>query len=334
VNSAAAIETKMLESATLGLEIKIAEESARQAMWNYLSLRERAERLQAQQDRYTAYLQRQAYKALQFRVYANDLTLTAQRSFRQMLKWAFLATRAYEYERNVSYGPRETLWSKQNAREVAAYMAELKGQFATTGTTIRQHNVDVISVRDQLLELAASQTDAVTGRVVDPRERFRAYVRNPGNRDVNGNLRLSFMTYRPDKPIFSRNVCNDRITGIRINLVGSNFGAGVTTAYVRLTQSGTNYLRDCTTRELTSYNVLGADQKPRVAYVQAGLNSPAGSAGPSANTDLLDRALLAGPWELMIDQRPLDEPRNAKLDLNGLDDIELIFEHDSNTIQQ
>jgi hypothetical protein len=37
--------------------------------------------------------------------------------------------------------------------------------------------------------------------------------------------------------------------------------------------------------------------------------------------------------QLVIDQRPDFEPANTKLDLGGLDDIELVIEHESYTLQ-
>ena len=142
------------------------------------------------------------------------------------------------------------------------------------------------------------------------------------------------MTFRPDKPIFSRAVCNDRIKKIWVNLVGDNLGAGVTYAFVRLTHGGTNYLRACTgSNALVAYNLTGTDNRPRVANIQAGINAPNVSQTMSENTDFAMRALQAGPWELVIEHGPTASGPNAKLLLEGLDDIELVVAHEASTIQ-
>src|SRR4029079_485765 len=136
---------------------------------------------------------------------------------------------------------------------------------------------------------------------------------------------------RPDKPVFSRNVCNDRIKSVRINLVGDNLGAGVSSAFIRLAHGGTNYLRSCSdVTALVPYDLPSRGNLPRSARVQAGINMPS-PANLNPTLALVCRALLAGPWELVIDQRASYEPTNTKLDISGLDDIELIIEHESFT---
>src|SRR4029079_12810657 len=80
---------------------------------------------------------------------------------------------------------------------------------------------------------------------------------------------------RPDKPVFSRNVCNDRIKSVRINLVGDNLGAGVSSAFIRLAHGGTNYLRSCSdVTALVPYDLPSRGNLPRSARVQAGINMP------------------------------------------------------------
>jgi hypothetical protein len=48
------------------------------------------------------------------------------------------------------------------------------------------------------------------------------------------------------------------------------------------------------------------------------------------NVELQERAVLASSWELVIDA---SDQKNSALNLLGLDDIELIFVHESYTIQ-
>jgi hypothetical protein len=332
INSAALIQSRLLETATLAIELELAKESLSQALASVTATWRQARLLEAQQARLEEAKRVDAYRHLKFRVYSDALSLQALRSYRDLLEWAYLSTRALEYELNMSYGERHTLWQMRTAKEVTnVYLAALYQVYARGNGTNPQHAEKVISVRDRLLGLSTPLVDAVTGVTYSPRDRFRRFVANPANRDVNGDLHLSFMTFRPDDAMFSGNVCNDRIREVRVNLVGDSLGAGVTKAVVQLTQGGTSYMRSCEEPfELVAYNLLGAEQKPRVARVEAGLNAP-NKAALLPNTDLQFRPLLAGPWELTIRS---DEADNAGLDLRGLDDIEIILDHEANTLQR
>ncbi len=333
INSAAVIKTKMLESATLALELEIARENAAQAANAVLGIYERAKLAVAQRARVRENNTSDTRKLLHFRVYADALSLKAQESFRLLMEWAYLATRAMEYELNLTYGNRADLWLSRSADDVNRYLVFLDNYYQQNRPGPAQTNVEVISVRDHLLDLGLALTDKVTSHVYQPADRFRHFVADPASRDADGNLRIRFMTYRPDKPMFSRAVCNDRIKSVRVNLIGDDLGP-VTYAFVRLSHGGTNYLRACTgTKDLVAYDLSGADNRPRVARIQAGVNAPNNAAAMPANTDLISRALIAGPWELVIDQRPEVEPANANLNVAGLRDIELIIEHESYTLQ-
>lgn len=332
-NSAAAIKTKLLESATLAVEQELARESLVQAGGAVLGVHQRALQLAQQRAALRAHAGTETRRMLQFRLYSDNLELRARDSFRLLLRWAYLATRAMEYELNLTYPDAGSLWLSRTSDEINGYLVRLDTFYQSNRPGPPQTNVEVISARDELLDLDVPAEDKVTGATYSPRERFRRYVNDPNHRDVNGNLHLTFATHRPDKPLFSRAVCNDRIKSIRINLIGDNLGAGMTTAFVSLSHGGTNHLRSCAGGELVGYDFAAAGNKPRIARVQAGVNAPQNAAGLPANTDLLSRALLASQWELIIDQRPGVEPVNARLDLTELDDIELILEHESYTLQ-
>ncbi|MBF5042069.1 hypothetical protein FGE12_06655 [Aggregicoccus sp. 17bor-14] len=334
INSAALIQTKMLESYTLSIELEMARESLLQAVASVTGTLRQAQLVEDQIAQVSKQGASTAYRLLTFRMYGNAATMQALRTYRRAMDWAYLATRALEYELNVSYGPRETLWQKRTAAEVNAYLLDLYDYYTHSSTVPLQGNVDVVSVRDTLLGLGQPLRDPVTGKEYSPRERFRRYVADPAHRDAQGNLSLNFETTRPDAPLFSQAVCNDRILSVRANLVGDNLGAGVTKAVIRLTHGGTSYQRNCDSPfDLVPYNLLDDAQSPRVARVEAGINA-SNPLAPTPNTDLLFRPLLAGPWTLKINQDTRVETANAGLDLAGLDDIELIFEHSSKTIQQ
>jgi hypothetical protein len=71
--------------------------------------------------------------------------------------------------------------------------------------------------------------------------------------------------------------------------------------------------------------------QPSLAIVQAGINAPS-FATLVENIELQERAVLASPWQLIIDQTAAT-PANANLNLAGLDDIEIQLTHDAYTIQ-
>jgi hypothetical protein len=349
-DSAAAIQTRMLESANLAYDQQIALEGAGQALDALVGLLRRARLLEAQYNRRELDTTLDLRRLLQYRLYADHLALSAQVSFDTFMSWAFLATRAFEYELNMSYATKGELWKARSAADVNAYMGYLKSAYVLT-PLMPQLNWDAISVRDDLLDMGETVKDKVTGHDYTPRERFCRYVNDPANRDADGNLRIVFSTHRPDKEVFSRAVCNDRIREMHVNLVGDSLGAGVARAYVRLAQDGISYLRSCGgERELVAYDLsgdqMGNGSSPtasqvtsgygakRVARIEAGINVPVGSYGTlPANTDLAWRGIIAGPWELLIDQRAEMEPENAKLDLTGIDDIEIHFLHEASTLQ-
>lgn len=336
VRSAGVIHTKLLETATLNLELQIARENLVQAVGELNGLREQVDLLSQQRARLSSASAAIARRLLTFRLFSNAEGLKAEASFRLMMRWAYLTTRALEYELNLSYAGESALWMARSAYEVNAYLLGLDTFYQQNRMRmgLPQTNVEVISVRDHLLNLEDGRVDRVTWNVYTARERFKRYVADFTNRDVDGNLHLAFMTHRPDNPIFSRAVCNDRIKSIRINLIGDDLGAGASTAFVRLKQGGANHLRACDgDRGLVSYDVNGSGNSERVARIQAGINASNDGLALLPNTDLLYRALLAGPWELVIDQRPEVEPANAGLNVLGLDDIELVIEHESNTLQ-
>ncbi len=333
-NSDAVIKTKLLESANLGIECTIAAEALGQALDHVDGVFTRAKYYDSERTRFQTLQQQQLRNLLYYRVYADQLDLAAQDALTDLRQWAYLATRAAEYELNVSYPSTGDLWKSRTADDVNAFLFALDGYFVRNRQLAPQTNLDVLSVRDDILDMSASVKDRVTGATVDARERFHRFVADPANRDINGNLHINFSTVRPDKSFFSKAVCNDRIQSIRINLVGDNLGTGVTTAYVLLSQGGVNYLRSCSdATQSVAYDLSDQNSKARTARIEAGVNAASRIAAGQANTDLILRAVLADSWEITIDQRPEMEPGNANLNVMGLDDIEVIVEHEASTVQ-
>ncbi len=332
IDSMATVQSKMLEQATDGLELLIAKENLAQAVKSCTALRQKAELYAAQEARFEALKDEDLRHMLQYRVYVDHLGLAAEAAFRALMAWAWQATRAVEYELNASYPKRADLWQTRSAADIDTYLRDLDQYYTNTRQLVPQTWVEVISLRDTLLDLKDKLSDSVTANTYDARDRFRRFVAAPENRDAQGNLTIPFSTYRPDKAIFSSAVCIDRVTSVRLNLVGDNLGTGLTYAFLKLSQGGGTYIRSCSNggAEIVEYN-LG--NEPRVARVKAGINAPNHAQAMEANTDLIWRSVLSGSWQLTIDQDPSHEPANANLDLSGLDDIELVIEHQAFTIQ-
>jgi hypothetical protein len=193
----------------------------------------------------------------------------------------------------------------------------------------------MISLRDQVYRYAKALPDNATGTSYAPAEVFRQLLADPRNRDADGNVRLAFsLPLVRDALFFNQGFCTDKITGIRVSLVGAALGA--TQPEVGLQQRGTAYLRSCTdttgdgeyvVSEYNLENTIGV----RRAIIQAGLNlsghADASSGGP-INTEFYGRPVSA-PYELIIDRHA---PANAALDLTKLDDIVLFIRHETRTV--
>lgn len=334
INSGAAIKTKLLQLDSLALEQMVALNGLAQALGRLNALYEKADQLLEAKGRAESLTRNQGLQAIHYRIYANHLGQISARDGRNALQWAFLATRALEYQLNMSID-QTPMWAARSPVELSSYLNGTLANIAGMAGS-PQTRVDVVSLRDKILGLNAPIKDVATGQVISARERFRRLVIAPENRDTNGNFHIQFSTNSSENPIFSSLLASDRIRGIRVNLVGDNLGAGLTSAQVQLVHGGTSYLR-ARTRDtsgvapLIAYDVSGKANQPSLAIVQAGINAPNLMSLPE-NIELQERAVLASPWQLIIDQTPAS-PANALLDLSGLDDIEIQITHDAYTIQ-
>jgi hypothetical protein len=333
INSAAVVKTKYLQFEGLELEISYAKNNLAQSFARLGALYSRAEQLFATKARGQALARNQGNLAIAYRLYANHQAQIATRDQRAAIQWAYLATRALEYQLNMSIdqGP---LWAARSPSELGSYLLTLTNTAASAGTA--QGRVDVISLREKILGLNSPIKDVASGAIISAKERFRQFVLSPKNRDEKGNLRIQFSTSDETNPIFSSILGSDRIRGLKVNLVGDNLGAGVTQAEVQLIHGGTSYLRARMKTNgvaaLTAFDMTGKDNQPTLALVQASINAPNSMGQTVENTELQERATLAGPWQLIIDQSA-GTPANANLNLAGIDDIELIVRHDAYTIQ-
>ncbi|MCL2450172.1 MAG: hypothetical protein FWD17_14590, partial [Polyangiaceae bacterium] len=345
ITSAATVKDLLLQQANLGLELSIATESLAQATAKANDLAVQAQQLASEYAGFSGQAQAvQLQDLIQNRAYLSHEGVVSQQSMTNLLAWTFLATRALEYQLNFSYAPSSTLWTYLDPSDLnTGYVSVLNSYYLTNRTSAPQTNQDIISVRDQLLDMSQPVTDPVTGHTYTPQEQFQRYVADPAHHDQNGNVAIQFLTYRPaaQMPVFSANVCDDMIDTIQGNLIGANLGTGLSYAFMQLSRSGTSYLRDCNDpTTLTAYNLTGSGSSdlasngsPSRARIQVGVNAPNNGTMFPANTDLTWQPLLTGPWTLTIDTRAAQEPQNQNLDVNGLDDITLVITHYANSVQ-
>jgi hypothetical protein len=237
----------------------------------------------------------------------------------------------------MSFSRRADLFTLVTPADLASYAADLDSAYqrfiATVGNS--QQREITLSLRDQIFRFADALQDNATGGIYTPEDVFHRLLAEPRNRDADGNVRLTFsLSLTPDALIFNSSFCTDKITGIRVSLVGSALGA--TQPEVGLQQRGSAYLRSCTDTDangayvVSDYNLENTIGVRR-AIVQAGLNlsgpTDMSSGGP-VDTEFYGRP-IAAPYELIIDR---NAPANANLDLTKLDDIVLFIQHETRTV--
>jgi hypothetical protein len=336
IDSAAKVKTLMLELTTLQIDYDIAILNVLQVGGRLRAHYDKASRLVAEKARVSAVAQASARQLIQYRIYADAAARRAAEASRLALEWGYLAGRALEYQLVEEFTDWSRLFTARAPGDLLLYLSGLQDRAGKARTA--QGSVDVISLRDQILGMSEPLPDLATGDMLLPRDQFRRFVADPAHRDADGNFHITFSTDEPLYPLFSSSVCSDRMRQIKVNLVGDMLGAVIASAYVKLVHGGTSYLRACAraadgSAPLVAYDVSGKGNKPGIAHVQASINAPRTSLiVPDGNVELQERAVMAGPWELVIDESAA-EPMNAGLNVLGLDDIELVFIHDAYTIQ-
>ncbi len=334
INSAAVIKSKHLQLLSLRIDQDIALLAVAQANGRVVAAIQKAQGLVAERKRQVSVGTTNAQHALSYRVFSNYTARQALVAGQDALRWAYLSARALDYQLNQSVDLSwSELWGARSPHDLELFLAKLDSKFNMSPTT--QLRTEVISLRDRILLMNAPIKNLSTGQVVNAQARFRAFVASPANRDADGNFHIRFSTIDSANPIFSSAIASDRISSIRVNLIGDSLGAGVTSAEVALIHGGTSFLRALTrgtdgTAPLIPYDVSGKGNTSLKAVAQAAINAPPGSPALQENFEMKERAVLTTGWELIIDS---SEPANRGLDLSGLDDIELTFTHDAYTIQ-
>jgi Viral BACON domain len=338
IDSAARVKTALLDIPKDHINVSLAQIDVAQAVARFRSLYQQALDQHAARASFAGLTSSDPRRDPSFRLYRDHRVDDARRDFDTALAEVFIVTRSLEYELNYTYADRAYLFTLSSPFDLESYAQKLESTYDEFVATIgpSQGRANTISLRDQIYKLAHPITDTTTAQVYAPEELFHRLLADPSNRDADGNLRLSFSTsLAPDSTLFSTNLCNDRLTGLRASLVGATLG--VTQPEVLLQQKGTGYLRSCREKDASGdYAVrdYGLDESAlgrRNAVIQTGVNlsGPNDVNGPPVNTELYGRP-LAATYELVIDR---SAPANAGLDLTHVDDIVLFVSHETRTVQ-
>jgi hypothetical protein len=333
-NSQAKMLTDLLQVYTLSFDKAIAAINRQQAIGRLKALHAGADALLSERARVKALTDQKAAYLLHYRVFASAKQREAAAAFESALRWSYLTARAAEYQQTATFPGWSKLWGVRDPGALNIVLGDIQNW--TFWSQQAQKNKDVISVRDDILGMKLAVKDETTGEEISPGVRFRRFVADPANRDEHGNFHIRFSTNDLQNPVFSSQVCSDRIQAISANLIGDSLGAGVTNAYVKLVQGGTTFLRACArgedgTAPLIEYDMTANGNGPATARVYAAVNAPLDSTTAFVpNVELQERAVLASSWELVFD---LSDQGNGALNLLGLDDIQLVFGHESYTIQ-
>jgi hypothetical protein len=338
IDSAARVKTLLLQIPSLKINALLAQDDIARLAGLLASQLQQAQDAQAALGRLQQLGSQDPRRDPAYRQYRDHLTTLAVDAFDHALEQLFLVTRALEYEIGMSFGRRGDLFTLVTPADMADYAADVEATYqrfiASVGNA--QQRETTLSLRDQIFRFANALPDNATGGTYQPADVFHRLLADPRNRDADGNVRLTFsLSLAPDAFLFNNSLCTDKITGMRVSLVGSALGA--IQPEVVLQQRGSAYLRSCTDTDssgdytITEYNLENTIGVRR-AIVQAGINlsSPNDmSSGGPVDTEFYGRP-IAAPYELIIDR---NSPANTNLDLTRLDDIVLFINHETRTVR-
>ncbi|MGE5786882.1 MAG: hypothetical protein ACM3ZE_19975 [Myxococcales bacterium] len=260
-----------------------------------------------------------------FRLVRNDVAVKLFGARARAQKHLFLAGRALEYELNQAIPDvTKAALVTRSAKQMSALKACLWSIAKTASTP--QSYVRLVSVR-KMLGITSARKDPCTGEVSTEAQQFQRVLLENANLDGKGGVTLRFATdLMPGNNLWSTDVCDDRITGIRANLVGDFLGDNE--AQVNLALSGTAILHDCAGENINTWS-LGDDVVEGLGNTLAVIQAGANDFGKAAlNTSLWGQSVARAQWVLTI-PGPNAAPTNRDVNLNSLEDIVLEVTHEA-----
>jgi hypothetical protein len=256
-----------------------------------------------------------------YRLLASNTSLKAvsSRAYAQM--WLYHVGRALEYEMNRPLGDAlgSAVLGAYNKAGMDRLMNCMHLIYNNFTIEFRQPSdyTTTFSVRE-MLGVTGPRRDEVTGAELSAGELFRRTILKSEHFDEQGDLTFGFSTnLQRGNPLWSTNVCNDKVTSVQVQLVGDFQGDNQ--AQVVLGLDGGALLRECDSERVINWSLSG-DLR---AAIDAGVNS---FGDTNANTFLFGQSVARANWKITI---PSGEtvPQNADLHLDQLEDVVIRVRH-------
>jgi len=263
-----------------------------------------------------------------FRIMRDNLSLQLLSARAIAQRQLFLAGRALEYEVNTPIdGLGGAVLNARNSISMPLFqtcMNQIYNSYRTAFGT-EQPYPKAVSVR-KMLGILGPRKDDVTGETLSEGDQFRQILLKNENLDAHGGVGITFATnLQPGNGLWSTDVCADRISSVRAQLVGDFQGDNE--AQVNLSMSGAAVMRNCGSSDLQVW-ALGSGSNSSgdaFAVIQAGVNTFGAAQG---NTSLYGQSVARASWRLVIPGADA-APSNSDLDLSKLEDVVLEIEHEA-----
>jgi hypothetical protein len=263
-----------------------------------------------------------------FRVMRDSLSLQLLSARAVAQRQLFLAGRALEYEVNTPIdGLAGAVLNARNSVSMPLFQSCLNQIYNSYRTAFgsEQSYPKAVSVR-RMLGILGPRKDEVTGETLSEGEQFRQILLKNENLDGRGGVGITFATnLQPGNGLWSTDVCADRISSMRAQLVGDF--QGDSEAQVNLSMSGAAVMRSCGSSDLQVWALGSGNNSAGDAFavIQAGVNT----FGPTqGNSSLYGQSVARASWRLVIPGADA-APSNSDLDLSKLEDIVLEIEHEA-----
>lgn len=328
VNSEATLQNIWLEAIDIEVDALRLEYQLNLALADVRRLRNEAERIEAEQQESQQLLinVEAARNDPNVRIYKNDAIINADRFFYAALRAAYRATRVFEYFTSQSYARRDQLGLirlvSQGDYNLDTYLLDLQEAYYSFQEQFGRLDtcVEVLSLRDDVLEIPHFDADGRALSQAERVQRFRTALADPRLLDNRGYTTVPFATSVDRLSPLTR---NHKILFVESEVVGSDVGDGVARVY--LTQSGTGTVRRLARSGQDFYRL-----PPRTAVLNPFMNGVRAFVPEVYRSERLrDRPFANSAWELVLNQR--DELANQDIDLNSLTDIRVYIYYTDHT---
>ena len=319
IDGLARIEQLGLELVTLELDALRVEYQGRLALSEAGRLRNQATRVEAEQAEaeQLAINVQAARNDPNVRIYKNDAIINADASFQVALREAYRATKMFEYHTSQSYARLDELslvrLVSRGDFNLENYLADLEEAYFVFLEDVGRPDsrVDILSLRDDILQIPDYGDDGGTLTLADRVERFRVAITDPQWLNPQGHLAIPFSTATTRLSPLTR---NHKLRHVEIEFIGSDVGDQVGRAYLAV--AGTGML-----------SAISGDNQffrfpERTAVVNTFFNGVrAFTPDIYQNQRLRERPYVNTNWEFSFNQR--DEFVNQDVDLSQLTDVRI-----------